>query len=142
MIEFLFGVGIAISFVLLVTFIHSWMEMRFDQRAAEVFDADDERTEAELKIIHENQLPLRATILILTPLAADMQAFWPWLALFGVTLTFFWMVFDILCAVVWLGKPWYYTGDPPAWGWDPYLYFFFKGALFSACLFGYIFLVT
>jgi len=138
MIAYLYGFETAISFVTLVTVIFAWIEMQFDKRSTVVFDLDGVRSEEELKIIHEYYLPIRGLVLILIPLVADMRELWPWVALclFGAAL--FWIVFDIFCAVVWLGKPWWYTGDPPAWGWNPYLFFFFKGSIMALCLWAYI----
>jgi hypothetical protein len=118
------------------------MEMNFDKRAAEVFDADDTRTQDELNIIHKNQLPIRGLAIVCMTLAGDMQYLLNTLALLGVSLTAFWILFDIFCAVLWLGKPWYYAGDPPPYGLNPYVFFFIKGTLFSLCLFAYIGLST
>lgn len=138
MIAFDYGIEAAIGFILFVTFIHAMMEMNFDKRATEVFDTDDTRTQEELDIIHRNQLPIRGLAIVSYTLAADMQMALPTLALLGVALTAFWILFDIFCAVLWLGKPWYYAGDPPPYNLDPYLFFFIKGTLFSLCLFAYI----
>jgi len=142
MIAFSYGIMVAISFVTLIGVIYSWIEMKFDQRSTVVFDMDGVRSSEEMKIIHEYYLPTRAAVLILLTMAADIQAFWPWLALFVFTLSVFWICFDIFCAVVWLGKPWYYAGDPPPFGWDPILFFFLKGAILAASLWIYIRLST
>jgi hypothetical protein len=138
MIAYLYGFELAISFVTLVTVVFSWIEMRFDQRSTVVFDEDGVRSESEQKIIHEYYLPIRGLVLVLIPLAADMRELLPWVCLVGFGCAMFWIVFDIFCAVVWLGKPWYYAGEPPPWGWDPLLFFFFKGAVMAAFLWGYI----
>jgi len=135
MIAFSYGLYAAVGFVMFASFVLAWMEMRFDQRSTVVFDMDGKRTEEELKIIHEYYLPIRGLVLVLTTLTADIQKLGPTIALFGVTVMFFWIVFDIVCAVVWLGKPWYYVGNPPPM--NPYLFFFLKGSLFSLCLFTY-----
>jgi hypothetical protein len=142
MIAFSFGLEIAVAFVLLITKLHAWMEMQFDKRATQVFDADGTRSEEELKIIHANQMPIRGLLIVCMTLAADMQELWPTVALLGVGITYFWIVFDIFCAVVWLGKPWYYAGDPPPYGINPYMFFIIKGILFAACMFLYFRLST
>jgi len=142
MIAFEYGIAAALGFVLFVTIIHSLMETNFDKRACEVFDIDGTRTDEELSIIHKNQLPIRGLLIVCSTLAADMQMLLPTLALLGVGLTLFWILFDIFCAVLWLGKPWYYAGEPPPYGLNPYVFFFIKGILFSICFFAYIALST
>ena len=138
MIEYTYGIVAALGFVLVVTSIHSLMEMNFDKRACEVFDIDGTRTDQELAIIHGNQLPIRGLLITCMTLVADMQYLLNTLALLGVSLCLFWILFDIFCAVIWLGKPWYYAGDPPPYGLNPYAFFFIKGILFSIFLFVYI----
>ena len=140
MIALEYGLWAAWGFVLLVTIIHSLFETNFDKRACEVFDIDGTRTDEELSIIHKNALPLRGLCIVCMTLAADMQELLPFLALLGVGLTLFWIIFDVFCAVLWLGKPWYYAGEPPPYGLNPYVYFIIKGVLFAICFFAYIIL--
>lgn len=124
MIGLAYGVAAVLVFVLIITAIHSYMEMNFDKRATEVFDEDDERTDEELKIIHKNQLPIRGLLLVMTTFAADMRYLAPTIMLICVAACIFWILFDIFCAVIWLGKPWYYVGDPPPM--NPYAFFALK----------------
>jgi len=137
MVAFMFSPEIAVAFLLLITKVFAFMEMNFDKRSTVVFDMDGTRSPEEQKIIHEYYLPIRALVLLLIPTAADMQEFWPWLALVGVAVTYFWIVFDIMCAVFWLGKPWWYVGEPPPFGINPKMFFIIKGILFALCMFIY-----
>lgn len=138
MFAYSYGILAAIIFVSLSTLIYSWMEMRFDQRSTVVFDLDDTRSLEEQKIIHEYFLPIRALALVMITTAGDMSSFLNWIPLLGFTLFLFWIIFDILCAVVWLGQPWYYVGDPPPI--NPYLFFLIKLSLMTICLLTYIYL--
>lgn len=138
MIAFTYGLEAAIAFMLLFTKIAAWIEMQFDKRSTVVFDIDGTRSPEELKIIHEYYLPMRALVLVMITLASDMQEFWPWLALLLATTCYFWIVFDIMCAVFWLGKPWWYVGEPPPFGIEPKMFFIIKGILFALCLFIYV----
>jgi len=140
MIAFEYGIWAAWGFVLFGTILHSLFETNFDKRACEVFDIDGTRTDEELAIIHKNQLPIRGLLIVCMTLAADMQELLPTLALLGVGLTLFWIIFDIFCAVLWLGKPWWYAGDPPPYNLNPYVYFIIKGVLFAICFFAYVIL--
>lgn len=138
MIVLEFGLAAVLAFVLLVVALHSWLEMRFDKKACDVFDIDGTRTDEELSIIHKNQLPIRGLLIVCMTLAADMRSLLPTLALLGVGLTLFWIIFDLFCAVFWLDKPWYYAGEPPPYGLNPVLYFMIKVFLFSICFYAYI----
>jgi len=138
MIETISGEWAAVLFVLLITALHAWLEQRFDKKATEVFDKDGTRSPEELKIIHKNQLPIRGLLIVMMTLAADFGPLLPTLALLGVGVTAFWILFDIFCAVLWLGKPWYYAGEPPPFGLNPYVFFGIKAVLFMICLIAYL----
>lgn len=138
MIAFTYGLEIAIAFALLSTKIGAWIEMKFDQRSTAVFDLDGTRSPEEEKITHGYYLPMRALVLLMIAIATDIQEFWTWLALLCACVVYFWIVFDIMCAVVWLGKPWWYVGEPPPFDINPKMYFIIKGILFALCLFFYV----
>lgn len=137
MVAFTYGLELAVAFMLLFTKVAAWIEMQFDKRSTVVFDIDGTRSPEELKIIHEYYLPMRGLALVTITLSSDMQELWPTLALLGACLCYFWIVFDIFCAVVWLGKPWWYVGEPPPFGINPKMFFIIKGILFALCLFLY-----
>jgi hypothetical protein len=138
MVAFTYGLEIAIAFMLVITKVFAFMEMNFDKRSTVVFDMDGTRSPEEQKIIHEYYLPIRALVLLLIATATDMQEFITWLALLGACVCYFWIVFDIMCAVLWLGKPWWYVGEPPPFGINPKMFFIIKGILFALCLFLYV----
>lgn len=99
-----------IIFIIVTNLLHAFIESKRDRNIAKVVD-EGGRTEEEGALLHRNDLLTRGLIIALTVVEACDKNCMLWLPIVIFTISSWWLFFDIIVAVWWLKKPWYYVGE-------------------------------